>query len=68
VPKGTPPAIVARLNESIAKALRTPELHKLFEEQSFIATPGTSAEMRAYAARDAQRYDAIIRKLNLQGS
>jgi len=42
VPKGTPPAIVGRLNESIAKALRTPELHKLFEEQSFIATPGTS--------------------------
>jgi tripartite-type tricarboxylate transporter receptor subunit TctC len=68
VPKGTPAPIVARLNESVAKALRMPELHKLFEEQSFIATPGTPAEMRAYALRDAQRYEPIIRKLNLQGS
>ncbi|NUZ06928.1 Bug family tripartite tricarboxylate transporter substrate binding protein [Piscinibacter koreensis] len=68
VPKGTPAPIVSRLNESVAKALRTPELHKLFDEQSFIATPGTPAEMRAYAARDAQRYEPIIRKLNLQGS
>lgn len=68
VPKGTPPAIVARLNESIAKALRTPEVHRFFEEQAFMATPGTSAEMRAYAARDAQRYEPIIRKLKLAGS
>jgi tripartite-type tricarboxylate transporter receptor subunit TctC len=68
VPKGTPAAIVTRLNEAVAKALRTPEVDKLFDEQSFVATPGTPAEMRAYAARDAQRYEPIIRKLNLQGS
>jgi tripartite-type tricarboxylate transporter receptor subunit TctC len=68
VPKGTPAAIVTRLNEAVAKALKTPEIDKLFDEQSFVATPGTPAEMRAYAARDAQRYEPIIRKLNLQGS
>lgn len=66
VPKGTPAAVVARLNASVAKALRTPELQKMFEEQSFIATAGTPAEMREFTQREAARYEPIIRKLNLQ--
>ncbi|MBX3620836.1 MAG: tripartite tricarboxylate transporter substrate binding protein [Rhizobacter sp.] len=67
VPKGTPAPVVARLNASVIKALRTPELQKVFEQQSFIATAGTPAEMRAFTEREAQRYAPIIRALNLQG-
>ncbi len=66
VPKGTPPDVVARLNAAVTKALATPELRKLFDEQSFVATPGTPAEMREFTQREAARYAPIIRKLNLQ--
>jgi tripartite-type tricarboxylate transporter receptor subunit TctC len=66
VPRQTPPDIVARLNASVAKALQTPELRKVFEEQSFVATPGSPAEMRQFTQLESQRYAPIIRKLNLQ--
>jgi tripartite-type tricarboxylate transporter receptor subunit TctC len=66
VPKGTPAVIVSRLNASVATAVRSPELHKLFEDQGFVATPGTPAEMRQFSLQEARRYDPIIRKLALQ--
>lgn len=65
VPSGTPAATVARLNAAAAAALRAPALRKLFDEQAFVATPGTPDEMRRFVEQEAQRYAPIIRKLNL---
>jgi tripartite-type tricarboxylate transporter receptor subunit TctC len=67
VPRATPQAVVDRLNASVLAALRTPEVRKLFDEQSFVALPGTPAEMKQFALREAQRYAPIVQKLNLQG-
>lgn len=53
VPKDTPAAVVQRLNAAVAAALKSPDVRRLFEEQAFVATPGTPAEMRAYTLREA---------------
>ncbi|VTU45096.1 Bug family tripartite tricarboxylate transporter substrate binding protein [Variovorax sp. PBL-E5] len=66
VPRNTPEAVVSRLNTSAAAALKSPEILKLFERESFIATPGTPAEMREFNEREVRRYKPIIQKLNLQ--
>jgi tripartite-type tricarboxylate transporter receptor subunit TctC len=65
VPRDTPQPVVQRLNASIAAALKSPEVRKMFEEQGFVATPGTPGEMRQFTLAEAQRYAPIIAKLNL---
>lgn len=65
VPKGTPANIVARLNQSAAKALSSSEVHRMFEEQGFIATPGTPEEMKSFALQDAKSFKSVIADLKL---
>ena len=48
-----------------AAPLDSPEVRRLFEEQSFLPLAGTSAEMQQFVAVEAQRYAPIIQKLNL---
>lgn len=65
VAKGTPAHIVERLNQSAAKALASSEIHRMFEEQGFMATPGTPEEMKAYALQDEKNFKSVIRDLKL---
>jgi tripartite-type tricarboxylate transporter receptor subunit TctC len=65
VPKNTPAEVVTRLNAAVRKAVATPEVRRLFDEQSFVNNAGTPAEMRQFVQAEAQRFAPIIRKLNL---
>ncbi len=65
VPKNTPPEIVARLNAAVRTAVSSPEVKKLFDEQSFVNTAGSPAEMRQFVQAESQRFAPIIRKLNI---
>ena len=64
-PKATPPEIVARLNAAVHKAVASPAVRKLFDEQSFVATAGTPQDMRQFIDAEARRYAPVVRKLNL---
>ena len=64
-PKVTPQAIVERLNRSATKALANADVRRMFDEQGFMATPGTAQEMREYATRDAQVFDPVLRSIQL---
>ena len=65
VPKNTPADVVARLNAAVRNAVAAPDVRRLFEEQSFVASAGTPAEMRQFIQAEAQRFGPIIQKLNL---
>lgn len=65
-PRKTPQASIDRLNASVATALRSAAVKEMFAQQSFIATPGTPAELWEFNQRETERYAPVIRRLNLQ--
>ncbi|MFM6997148.1 MAG: tripartite tricarboxylate transporter substrate binding protein [Limnohabitans sp.] len=67
VPRGTPEAVLQKINQAAQEALRNPETRKAFEESGNQITPPTSVidTDRSYQAEIA-RYQAIARAINLQ--
>jgi tripartite-type tricarboxylate transporter receptor subunit TctC len=65
-PTGTSPAIVARLQAEIAKVMREPAMAARMEQLGMVMAEDGTANYIAFRARDAERYAATVRKLNLQ--
>lgn len=65
VPRKTPPEVVAKLNAAVRAAVASPDVRRLFDEQSFIPLAGTPAEMQEFVAAESKRYAPIIQKLKL---
>ena len=65
-PAGTPPAIVARLNEAIHKAMRHPEFAKKMEELGANLVPGTPADFARDISEAVARYDRIAKLAKIQ--
>ena len=66
-PVGTPPAIVQKFSQELAKISRDPELKDLLFKVA--ATPNPDATPEAMAAlmrKDNDRYGALIKKLNIK--
>ncbi len=61
VPAGTPDAIVEKLNTSVNKALRSPELRANLAKLGIEARPGTPQAFGAGMADDMAKYDEIVR-------
>ncbi|MDR6214052.1 tripartite tricarboxylate transporter substrate binding protein [Paracidovorax wautersii] len=62
-PKGTPKAVVTRLNADIVKALKTPELKSKLETQFGMQVVGsTPAELASITAADTVRLGELVRK------
>lgn len=62
-PKGTPKAIISRLNTDIVKALKAPELKTKLETQFGMQVVGsTPAELAAIMAADTARLGELVRK------
>jgi len=62
-PKGTPKAVVTRLNADIVKALKTPELKTKLETQFGMQVVGSSpAELATITAADTVRLGELVRK------
>lgn len=60
-PAGTPPAVLMRLNESIVKALRMPEVKQRFDAINVDVAPSTPAEFGRYIATDTAKWAKIAR-------
>lgn len=59
-PKGTPPAVVARLNEAIVKALREPDTVEKFERFGAQAAPLTADEFGAFLRSETAKWARVI--------
>jgi tripartite-type tricarboxylate transporter receptor subunit TctC len=64
-PKGTPKAIVDRLNTEIGKALKTKELQDFYAREALDAVVSTPAELEANFKREIARYAKIIEAGNI---
>ena len=67
-PKGTPDAIVQRLNAELNRQLQGPELKGQLQAVGVEANPMSAAALNDLIARDARRFGDLVRALGLKAS
>lgn len=65
-PKGTPPAIVAKLNEAINRALKEPDLADKIVSQGNEVGGGDPQAFGAFVEAESQRWGKLIREKNIR--
>jgi tripartite-type tricarboxylate transporter receptor subunit TctC len=65
-PKGTPPAIVARLNAEMQKAVADPAMKESFTRGSMEPVGGKPEELGTLARADSVKYERLVRELNIR--
>lgn len=65
-PKGTPPAIVAKLNAAINKALQDPDLAKRITEPGNVIGGGSPEDFAAFIGAESQRWAQLIKSRGIQ--
>jgi tripartite-type tricarboxylate transporter receptor subunit TctC len=66
VPAGTPPALVARLNEAAQKALASPEVRAKLEPLGVRMQGSTPAQAHALVASEIRRWAEVIRAAKIE--
>lgn len=61
VKAGTPDAIVARLNEEVIKALKSPEVSKRLAEQGMEPMPMTPQQFGAFLESESKRWGPLVK-------
>ncbi|CAM3817146.1 Bug family tripartite tricarboxylate transporter substrate binding protein [Bordetella tumulicola] len=64
-PKGTPPDVVDRLNQEIAKILAETEVAKAFESQGMVPAPSAPDAFRSLITKDEKRWAEVVKKGNI---
>jgi tripartite-type tricarboxylate transporter receptor subunit TctC len=65
-PKGTPPAIVAKLHEAVAKAVKAPEFREKLESQGGIVVGNTPAEFRDVIRKEVDHWAKVLPSINVK--
>jgi tripartite-type tricarboxylate transporter receptor subunit TctC len=65
-PRGTPDAVVQRLNREIAAFVSRPETRSAWAAQGVTPMTMSPAEFRAYVERDIAKWAGVIRTANIQ--
>jgi len=65
-PAGTPPAIVARLNAELHKAMAQPDVKLKLSEQNFSITPSTPEEFGRKINSELERWGKLIKEANVK--
>lgn len=65
-PKGTPPAIVAALNQAAVKSLRDPRSQEKMNALGAVPVSSTPAEFTAFLDADVRRWERIIQSAGLK--
>ncbi len=65
-PAGTPVAILRKLNEEFVKALRSPDIVKMFGQQAADALPMTQEEFAKLNADDIARLGKVVRDAGIK--
>ena len=61
-PAGTPPAVVQRVNEAIAKALADPALKAQLRERGAVAAPSSPQALRQFVAVEIKRWGEAVKR------
>jgi len=65
VPKGTPAAIVARLNSEVAAVLRAPDVLARLTPQGFDPEPSTPQYVTQYVKSEVVRYGKLLKAMGV---
>lgn len=65
-PAGTPPAIVARLNAELRKALADPVVAERFIAAGLVPTGSTSEAMTNLVKQDVPRFNALVKSIGIK--
>jgi tripartite-type tricarboxylate transporter receptor subunit TctC len=65
-PRGTPPAIIAKLNAEMVKMFGDPAFAQRFAEQGSEPQTTTPAELAAYIASESERWGRVIKAAGLR--
>jgi tripartite-type tricarboxylate transporter receptor subunit TctC len=66
VPAGTPPAIVARLNAEVGKALAEPAIKKNLEDSAQEPIGGTAPAFGKLVSEDFVKFEKLVKELNIK--
>ncbi len=66
MPKGTPAAVVKRINEEVNKAQKNPELRKTMDGAEVILLERTPEQTAAYVKEEYERWGKVIRAANIK--
>ena len=61
-PKGTPEAIVAKLNAAIGQAMKSPELRQRFEKEGAMPQTSTPQELNNFIVAEVERWGKVVDK------
>jgi tripartite-type tricarboxylate transporter receptor subunit TctC len=65
-PRGTPAAIVQRMNAEVVKALRAPDVEKRLDELGAVPAPTSPEQFAAILKRDGETWGKLIREKNIR--
>jgi tripartite-type tricarboxylate transporter receptor subunit TctC len=65
-PAGTPRAIVDRLQQEVARAVKIPEIRERLEQMAIVPSGNTSDEFRTIIARDIDKWTAVAKAANIK--
>ena len=65
-PKGTPGAIVQRLNREINAILQMPDMREAITSQASEPVGGTPEDFAAFIKAEAAKWAAVVRRANIQ--
>jgi tripartite-type tricarboxylate transporter receptor subunit TctC len=66
VPKGTPAAIIARLNDAVNKALKEPDMREKITSQGNEAVGGTPQEFAQWIAAESEKWGKVVREAKIK--
>lgn len=67
-PRGTPPAIIARLSEEITRIAATPEFRQFAQTQGFEVDIHTAAAVKAGAAAELEKWGRLVTLSNVKAN
>lgn len=65
-PAGTPPDVIAKLNDAVVKALALPEVQERFRSFGVIAKSSTPAQLGELIADETPRWTRVVREANIK--
>ena len=64
-PKGTPPAIIAKLNDAANKALKDPDVAKAITEPGNILAGGTPEQFQTFVNGETARWSKVVKEKHI---
>jgi tripartite-type tricarboxylate transporter receptor subunit TctC len=65
-PKGTPPAIIAKLHAGVAKAMAAPDVREKLEAQGAVVVGNKPAEFKTYIRDEVSHWDKLLKTMHIK--